>query len=82
MMLVYCGQTVRCIKMKLGVDVGLGHILLNGDPTSHFPKGHTLQFSAHVCFGQTAGWIKVTFGMEVGVAPGRIVLDGDPAAIP
>jgi len=33
-MLVYCGQTVGRIKMKLGtqVDVGLGHIVLDGDP--------------------------------------------------
>jgi len=30
-------------------------------------------------FGQTAGWIKVALGMEVGLSPGHIVLDGDPA---
>jgi len=32
--LVYCGQTVGWIKMKLGVEVGLdpGHIVLDGDP--------------------------------------------------
>ena len=32
--LVYCGQTVRWIKMKLGMEVGLGpgHIVLDGDP--------------------------------------------------
>jgi len=32
--LVYCGQTVGWIKMKLGTGVGLGpdHILLDGDP--------------------------------------------------
>jgi len=32
-MLVYCGQTVGCIKMKLGVEVGLGpgHIVLDGN---------------------------------------------------
>jgi len=31
--LVYCGQTVGWIKMKLGVEVGLGpdHIVLDGD---------------------------------------------------
>jgi len=28
---------------------------------------------------QTAGWIKMTLGMEVGLGPGHIVLDGDPA---
>jgi len=32
--LVYCGQTVGLIKMKLGVEVGLGpgHTVLDGDP--------------------------------------------------
>ena len=31
--LVYCGQTVRQIKMKLGMQIGLGpgHIVLDGD---------------------------------------------------
>ena len=29
--------------------------------------------------GQTAGWIKMKLGMEVGLSPGHIVLDGDPA---
>ena len=34
--LVYCGQTVGWIKMKLGVRVGLipGHIVLDGDSAS------------------------------------------------
>jgi len=44
------------------------------------PKNwHSLpQFSAHVYFGQTAGWIKMPLGMEVGLVPGHTVLDGDP----
>jgi len=37
------------------------------------------QFLAHVYCGQTAGWIKMALGMEVGLGPGHIVLDGDPA---
>ena len=39
--LVYCGQTVGRIKMKLGMRVGLGpgHIVLDGDPASPPPKG-------------------------------------------
>jgi len=37
-----------------------------------------LQFSAHVCCGQTAEWVKMPLGMEVGLGPGHIVLDGDP----
>ena len=40
------------------------------------------QFSAHVYCGQTAGWIKMTVGMEVGLGPGHIVLDGEPAPLP
>jgi len=48
--------------MPLNIDVGLspGDIVLDEDPA--LPKG---QFLAHVCCGQTAGWIKMTFSMEV-----------------
>jgi len=31
--------------------------------------------------GQTAGWIRIPLGMEVGLGPGDIVLDRDPAAV-
>ena len=37
------------------------------------------KFSAHVYCGQTAGWIKMTLGMEVGLSQGDFLLDGDPA---
>ena len=39
--LVYCGQTVERIKMKLGMRVGLGrgHIVIDGDPAPPPPKG-------------------------------------------
>ena len=37
------------------------------------------QFSAHFYCGQTAGWIQMSLGMEVGLGPDDIVLDGDPA---
>jgi len=40
------------------------------------------QFSAHVYCGQTAGYIKMPFGMEVGLSLGDIMLDGDPAPLP
>jgi len=30
--LVYCGQTVGWIKIKLDVEVGLSHIVSGGDP--------------------------------------------------
>jgi len=36
-------------------------------------------FSAHVYCGQTAGWINMPLGTKVGLGPGHIVLDGDPA---
>jgi len=45
-------------------------------------KGHSPQFSAHVCCGQTAGWIKMPLGTEVDLGPCNIVLDGDPAHSP
>jgi len=32
--------------------------------------------------GQMVGWIKMKLGMEVGLGPGHIVLDGDPAPPP
>ena len=32
-----------------------------------------------VCCGQTAGWIKMPVGTEVGLGSDDIVLDGDPA---
>jgi len=42
-MLVYCGQTVGWIKMKIGVWVGFSpaHIVLDGDSALPLPKGHT-----------------------------------------
>jgi len=32
-----------------------------------------------VYYGQTVGWIKMKLGTGVGLGPGHIVLDGDPA---
>jgi len=126
--LVYCGQTFRWIKMKLGMEVGLdpgtlcymdpsplkllkkggkaapptfwlvlwpngwmdhgttwnggrllspGHLVLDGDPACP-QRGTPLQFSAHVCCGQTAGWFKMPLGVDVDLGPGDIVY-GDPA---
>jgi len=83
--LVYYGQTVGWIKMKLGMQLclGTGHIVLDGDPAPHPPKGHSPhQFSAHICCGQMAGWIKMPLGMEIGLVPGDFVLDGDKAPHP
>ena len=71
--LMCCGQTVEQIKMKLGMQVGLGHgqIVLDGDPAPIFQRGTASQFSAHICCGQMAAWIKMPLGMEVGLIPGN-----------
>jgi len=67
--------------MKLGVEAG--HIVLDGDPATPPKKGLlSPQFLAHVCSGQTAGWIKMPRIKEVDLGPGHIVLDGDPASQP
>jgi len=55
--------------MKLGMQVGFG-------------PGHIGQFSAHVYCGQTAAWIKMPLGTEVGLGLRDIVLGGDPAPPP
>jgi len=45
-MLVYCGEIVGQIKMKLGLQVGLGlgHIVLDGDPASPCKRGTAPNF--------------------------------------
>ena len=65
-------------------EVGLGpdDIVLDGDPAHAPSKVQSPQFSAHICCGQTAGWIKMALGMGVGLGPDHIVLDGDPAPLP
>jgi len=71
--------------MKLGMQVGLGpgHIVLDGDPASPQQRGIAPpQFSAHICCGQMAAWIKMPLGIKVGLVPGNFVLDGDPASPP
>jgi len=75
--LVYCGQTVGRIKMKPGVQVGLvpGHIVLHGDPGPPPAKGHSPQFSSHICCGQMARWMKMPLGRKIGLDPSDIVLD-------
>ena len=67
--------------MPLDVEEGLlpGDFVLDGDPGTQLPlpkKGAEPppQLSAHVYCRQTAGWIKMTFGMEVGLGPGHIML--------
>jgi len=72
--------------MALGmeVDLGIGHIVLDGDPAP-LPKNGAeplSQFSAHFYCGQTAVWIKMPLGTAIGLDRDDIVLDGDPAPPP
>jgi len=45
-------------------------------------RGKASQFSAPICCGQMARWIKMPLGRKVGLGSGHIVLDGDPAPLP
>ena len=69
--------------MPLGMEVRLGpdNIVLDGDPATPQSSGTAPlpQFLAHVCCGQTAGWIKMPLGMEVHLSPSHVVSDGDLA---
>ena len=84
MTFVHYGQTVGRIKMKLGMQVGLGpgHIVLDGDRASLPQRSTAPNFSAHVCCGQMAAWIEMPLGMELGLSPGDFVLDGEPSPVP
>jgi len=79
-----CGQTAGCIKMPLGMDVGLSpwDIVLDGDPVPHPNKGAEPPNFPPVYCGQTSGWIKMPLGTKVGLSPGDSMLDGDPAPSP
>jgi len=61
-MLVYCGQTVGWIKIKLGMEVGLGpgHSVLDGDPAppkrGTHPPAKKKKIGQYVRLGLN-GWI-------------------------
>jgi len=63
-------------SIPLGTEVGVnpGHFVLYRGPA---PQSDSPQFSAHVCCGQTAGWIKMPLGRKVDLGPGHIVSNGD-----
>jgi len=66
--------------MPLGMEVGFspGDFVLDGDP-SPTPKGRSpTQFLVHIYCGQTAAWIKMPFGTDVGLGR-NIVFDVDIA---
>jgi len=71
--------------MPLGMEVGLSPGTLCSMVIQPLPKNGAEpppEFSAHVYCGQTAGWIKIALGMEVGLGAGHIVLDGELAPLP
>ena len=72
-MLVYCGQTFRGIKMPLGVEVGLGpgDIVLDGDPAPPSTERGTaaLHFSTHVYCGQTVAHLSNYCALVIGSRP-------------
>ena len=85
------------MKLGKQVGLGTGHIVLDRNPASPPPKGHMgtqpspqkggrapppKKKIRHVYCGQTAGWIKMALGMEVGLSPVDFVLDGDTAPSP
>jgi len=82
--LVYCGQTVGWIKMKLDMQVGLGtgHIVLDEYQLPVSKRSTTPQFSAHIYCGQTAGCINMPLCIKVGLSPGDFLLDGDLSPLP
>ena len=45
-------------------------------------RGTAPQFSAHICRGQMAAWIKMPLGMELDLGPGDFVLYRNPAPSP
>ena len=66
------------------MQIGLGPSHIVRWERSSPPKGaqpHP-QFSTHICRGQMAGWIKMPLGTKVGLGPGNIVFDVDPASPP
>jgi len=70
----------RCHVLGTKVDLGPGNIVLDADPApTRPPWRHSPQFSAHVCCGETAGWIKMPLGTKGGLSPGQSVLHEDPA---
>ena len=68
--LVYGGQMVRWIKMKLGMEVGLdpGSNTVRWRPSSPSQKRgqQPPNFQPMYC-GQTAAWIKMPLGTQVGL---------------
>jgi len=64
--------------MPLGAEVGLGDIVLDGEPLP-LHRGHStvtaVSYFRPMYCGQTPGWIKMLLRTEVGLGPARPLLD-------
>ena len=59
---------------------GSVHTVLDGDTAPSQKNGaEPPEFSAHLYCGQTAAWIKMPLGMDLGLGLRNIVFDVDPA---
>jgi len=76
---LYCVQTAGCIKMPTwyGGRPQPRRLCVRSGPTPYPKSGLGPRFSDVYC-GQTAAWIKMPLGVEVGLSPGDFVLYGDP----
>jgi len=71
-----CVTKVRVSALYMYLDLDR---LDRWGPSSSPKRGRIPQFSAHVYCGQTAAWINMPLGTDVGLGPDDIVLDADPA---
>ena len=69
-------MTLRTELVVVPGDIvfNLGAVLPHGNGLNSL-----LHFLARVYCGQAAGWIRIPLCTKVGLVPGDIVLDGDPA---
>ena len=73
------------MKLVLGMEVSFSQgdcVRWGSSPLTQKGAEPSPQFSAHFYCGQTAGCIKMTLGMGVGLSPGHFVLVGDAVPLP
>jgi len=58
------------------------HYVTWGPSSPPLQRGTDLQFSAHICCGQMARWIKMLLGRKVDLDTSDIVLNGGPSSPP
>jgi len=81
---VVCTGTVCCLSVcNIGIlwpNGWMDQDVLDGnpDPPKKGTASHLIFFPVY--YGQTAGWIKMPLGTEVGLGPDNVVLDWDPAS--